>query len=313
MSAALGSLSLGSLSLGQLLFAQASEPPTESAGLFYLVCLLAFLGVSIFTLIGFMLFNSGWESYEERYLEDAERSVDDLFLTIPPQQLLWLQLLGSGFGFVMSWFLTSDINLGFMFGILGFLGPRALLWVHRRRRAKAFSEQLTGALNTITNSLRTGFALPKAFQLISTDMPKPICQEFGILVQELRLGIEIDEGLDNMLERMPGQDLDLVVTSIAIATEVGGNLAEVFDQIAHTIRERRRIEGRIDALTTQGKTQGILVALLPILVAFMLNLIDPTLMAPLFTSNAGRAIIGLMVVMEILGFICIWKITNIEV
>ena len=169
------------------------------------------------------------------------------------------------------------------------------------------------ALTTITNSLRTGFSLPKAFQLIAADMPKPICQEFGIVVQELRLGIETEEGLNNLLERLPSQDLDLMVTSVAISNQVGGNLAEVFDRIAKTIRERHRIEGRIDALTAQGKIQGILVSLLPIFVAVMLYWIDPEMMRPLYMTLVGRMVIGAMIVMEALGFFFIWKITNIEV
>ncbi len=288
-------------------------PAAGDDWLYYMVQFLAFVGVSIFTFVGYVLFSAGWESYEERYLEGAERTLDDLFLTIPPQQLLWLTILSGAAFFVLPFALSGSVIPSLMFGALGAGFPRATLWLHKRQRGIKFQEQLVGALNTITNALRSGFSMPKAFQLIASDMPKPICQEFGILVQELRLGIEVQEGLENMLARLPSQDLDLVVTSVSISAQVGGNLAEVFDRLCEAIRERRRIEGRIDALTAQGKIQGVLVSALPVFVAMALMWIDPELMMPLFTTLIGKLVLLVMCVMEIVGCYLILKITSIEV
>lgn len=300
--------------LPALLLAQEAPPVSNAtAALLPLIYVLAFLGVFTFVVTGFLLFNTGWESYEEKYVDGAERTLDDLFLTIPPQQMMWLQVLGGFGGFTLAFVTTDSLATGGVLGILGVLAPRITLVLLRRKRAKAFLEQLTDALVTVTNALRTGFSLPKAFQLIATDMPKPICQEFGILVQELRLGIEVEEGLENMLDRMPSDDLDLVVTSVAISNEVGGNLAEVFDRIAYTIRERNRIEGRIKSLTAQGRMQGILVSLLPMFVGFMLWVIDPHMMSVMWETTIGIAVLVAMVIMECLGYFFIHKITNIEV
>lgn len=274
---------------------------------------ISFVGCVVFVATGYSLFSASWESYEEKYLEGAERTLDDLFITIPPQHLLWLSILGF-FGLFAAFFLVTDSFLiAAVLGAAGFFIPRVALDVMRRRRATKFNEQLVEALITLTNALRTGFSLPKAFQLIAHDAPKPICQEFAILVQELRLGIEIEEGLRNMHHRLPSDDLDLVITSVAISNSVGGNLAEVFDKIASTIRERRRIEGRIDALTSQGKMQGRVVAVLPIVVGLMIHWLDPKLMEPMYTTAAGYVLIGVMVVMEVLGYFFIKKIVTIEV
>ncbi len=297
-----------------LLLAQDGAAPIEGGtSMLVIVCALAFISVFTFVYLGFLLFSEGWESYEEKYLEGAERTLDDLFLTIPPQQLLWLSVLGGFLCFVVGFLASSSLVVGGILSLPGAGMPRFALIMLRRARAKKFKEQLVDALNTITNALRTGFSLAKAFQLISNDMPKPICQEFGILVQELRLGIDIEEGLENMLERLPSQDLDLMVTSVCISNQVGGNLAEVFDRIGTTIRERSRIEGRIDALTAQGKLQGLLVAILPIFIGLMLNWIDPKLMAPMVESVEGLAVLFIMFVMECLGYFFIYKITSIEV
>ena len=294
------------------LLAQQQGSSSDTA-LLILVCLMAGMGVTVFVITGYLLFSAGWESYEEQYLEGAERSLDDLFITIPPQQLMWLTVL-SGFGmFGFGFVFTDSMLFGMFIGIPGSFAPRVALNFARKRRLVKFNDQLVEAMITLTNSLRSGFSLPKAFQLIATDMPKPICQEFGILVQELRLGIEVEEGLEGMLERVPSQDLDLMTTSVGISNSVGGNLAEVFDRIAITIRERHRIEGRIDSLTAQGRMQGILVSLLPIFVGVMIYWIDPELMRPMFETWIGIGILVLMAIMEGMGYFFVRKITNIEV
>lgn len=298
-----------------LLLAQAVEEVDNTGGdvLLLLVYLLAFIGVFVFVVVGYLMFSSGWESYEEKYIEGAERTVEDLFLTIPPQQLLWLSVLGAFAGFTAGFVSSNSLVVGAILGGPGFLTPRLFLLMMKKRRLALFSEQLVEAMVTVTNALRAGVSMPKAFQLVSQDMPKPICQEFGILVQELRLGMDLDEALGNMLVRMPSEDLDLVVTSITISNTVGGNLAEVFDRIAETIRERRRIEGRIEALTAQGKMQGLMVSVLPIFVGVMIYWIDPKLMEPMFTRPIGWAVLAVMVVMECLGYFFVRKVTTIEV
>ncbi|MEZ6188936.1 MAG: type II secretion system F family protein [Planctomycetota bacterium] len=287
----------------------------DAAGalLLNMVAVLGGLGAFIFVFAGYLLFSAGWESYEERFVDGAERSVEDLFLTIPPQQLLWLRILCTFGLFAVFFVLSESLVVSAVFGAFGFFVPKIALRMQRTKRRNKFGEQLTDALVTLTNALRSGFALPKAFQLIAQDMPKPICQEFGILVQELRLGIETEEGLNNMYHRVPSVDLDLVKTSVGIAADVGGNLAEVFDRIAFTIRERRRIEGRIDSLTAQGKIQGLMVALIPILMMVAINYIDPNMLTPLFTTTYGYITLGVMAVMEGLGYFFVRMITTIEV
>lgn len=283
-------------------------PPEEM-----LLYITSFFGCVVFTATGWSLFSQGWESYEEKYLEGASRTLDDLFLTIPPQQLMWLSVFCAFAGFGIPSLLLGAPAIGVVMGIFGAFAPRLALKFMKKKRDEKFKEQLVEALITLTNALRSGFSLPKAFQLIAHDMPKPICQEFSILVQELRLGIDTEEGLRNMLKRMPSEDLDLVVTSVAISNSVGGNLAEVFDKIGDTIRERRRIEGRIDALTAQGKMQGLVVSCLPIVVGLAINYIAPDIFEPMLTTWAGWGIIAFMCVMECLGYFFIRKICNIEV
>lgn len=275
--------------------------------------LVSFVAVVVFILVGHALFSESWKSYEEKFLEEAERTLEDVFLTIPPQQLLFLGFASAFFVMFITYAMTEGFILATVLGIIGFNIPKQGLRFYRNRRINKFSEQLVDALSTLNNALRSGFALPKAFALLAKEMPKPLSQEFKILGHELRLGQEMDEALKSMYERVPSEDLDLLITSIGISQSVGGNLTEVFEKIAHTIRERHRIEGRIDSLTAQGKMQGMVVGLLPVFMMGALHSMDPETLKPLYTTWLGYGVLAVVLILEFLGFYFIRKICDIEV
>lgn len=274
---------------------------------------ISFTAVVVFVLVGYLLFSRGWESYEEKYLEEAEQTLDDLFLTIPPQQLLFLQFAAAFLFAILFYTLLENPFVSALGGIAGFLGPNQTLKIMRWRRITKFTDQLVDALTTLNNALRSGFALPKAFALIANDMPKPLSQEFKILVRDLQIGRELSEALKSMYKRVPSEDLDLLITAITISQSVGGNLTEVFEKIAHTIRERHRIEGRIDSLTAQGKMQGIVVGLLPVFMFIAIYFLDNKTLAPLYTTWLGYGVMTVAILLEVAGFYTIQKIVDIEV
>jgi tight adherence protein B len=137
-------------------------------------------------------------------------------------------------------------------------------------------------------------------------------QEMRMVVQEMRVGVTTEEALRHLAVRMPSEDLNLLITCITITREVGGNLSEIFDNIADTIRERHRIQGKVEALTAQGKLQGIVVALLPVAIGIALNVINPDLMRPMYQSWLGVMMICTIVVMESVGTFIIWRLTKID-
>ena len=138
-------------------------------------------------------------------------------------------------------------------------------------------------------------------------------EEMGRVVREVNLGLGMEESLQNLVRRIRSEDLDLMVTAIGIQQQVGGNLAEILDTIAFTIRERVRIKGEINTLTAQGKMSGYLVAFLPIAIAGALNVINPAFMEPLFTQLIGQILIGVGLTMMAIGFFTIMKIVDIKV
>jgi tight adherence protein B len=153
----------------------------------------------------------------------------------------------------------------------------------------------------------------QAMEAVSREMGPPISEEFGRIVQEQQLGLSLGQAMDNMLRRIPSEDLDMMVTAIKVQREVGGNLAEVLDAISYTIRERVRIKGDIRALTAQSRWSGYLISLVPVVVTGVVYLINPDFMSLLFTHVCGWLMLTYAIVGIIIGYVVIIKIVNIEV
>ena len=267
----------------------------------------------LFVLIGFQLFSSGWQSYEEKYVKGSGRTLDAMYLTMPIQHLVYLSFASSAVIGLLFGLVFGSIAWGVIMAALGFSFPALAVRILKRRRDARFRVQLVDALMNVSNSLRAGFSLHQAFELVQREMSNPISQEFCLVNQELRFGASMADSLGNLLLRMPSQDLDLVVTAITISRDVGGNLTEVFDNIADTIRSRHRLYGKIRALTAQGKFQAALICSLPVLIGIAVNAINPALMKPVYHTIYGWGLIALIVLLQVLGIVVILKIVNIDV
>ncbi|MFW6159026.1 MAG: type II secretion system F family protein, partial [Planctomycetota bacterium] len=198
-------------------------------------------------------------------------------------------------------------------GLAGFTVPPLGVKVLKRRRDHKFRVQLVDALMNICNALRAGFSLHQAFDLVQREMGNPVSQEFRLVNQELRFGVSMEDALQHLYDRMPSEDLDLVVTAITISRNVGGNLTEIFQNIADTIRGRHRLHGKIRALTAQGKLQAALICAIPVFFAVAMNLLAPGLLDVVYHTIYGWIMIATIVVLQILGIAVILKIVRIEV
>ena len=204
--------------------------------------------------------------------------------------------------------------------LIGFLLPR--FWLGRRKsgRLNAFNKQLPDTIMLIANALRAGSSFLQAIELVVRESRPPISTEFGRVIREVNLGLPFDQALENMVRRVRSDDLELMATAISIQHQVGGNLAEILDSIAYTIRERVRIIGEIRTLTAQQRLSGYVVAGLPIGLAAFLFVAVPGFMAPMFANPpeilglpAGVVILIFGGFMMFLGFLAIRKIVDIEV
>jgi tight adherence protein B len=236
----------------------------------------------------------------------------DLKLTVG--EFLVLQVLAALAVGAASYLLSGAIVLGLLALVLGWFAPRWFVSYRQGARMRAFNDQLGDALNLMVNGLRSGYSVLQAMEAVSREMAPPIAAEFSRVVQEVQIGLPLDQALANMLRRMKSDDLDLVVTAINVQREVGGNLAEILDVISFTIRERVRIKGEIRTLTAQGRYSGYVISLLPIGLALVLFCVNKPYVSRLFTSGwCGWAMVVCGLLMIGTGFIAIQKIVAIEV
>ena len=213
---------------------------------------------------------------------------------------------------LLAFFSTGSLMLALM--VLVIFVPLPYLFIQRARvkRLSKINAQIGDALLIIANSLRSGFSFLQAMDLVRKEMPDPIAKEFGRTFQEISLGTPTEQALQNMSERVHSDDLEMVVTAVLIQRQVGGNLAEVLDKIAHTIRERIRIKGEIKTLTAQGRISGLIVGLLPVALVALFYMINPGYISILFTTKTGIFMVGAAVVAQTLGFLMIRKIVDIK-
>ncbi|MFW6068379.1 MAG: type II secretion system F family protein [Chloroflexota bacterium] len=222
-------------------------------------------------------------------------------------------------------YFVFDLNLVLVtvLFIIGLRVPRMYVGFAANRRLYAFEGQLSDTLNLWVNALRSGYSVLQGMEAIATELPPPVSREFERVVQEVRLGLSLDQALGNMLRRMPSEDLDLIITAVNIQREVGGNLAEILDIISYTIRERVRIKGEIRTLTAQGRLTGWIISLLPIGLAVVLYSINPEYGGQMLVNEApfiipgvlpcGWLVLGLGGFMILMGIMAVRKIVDIEV
>ena len=202
--------------------------------------------------------------------------------------------------------------LAVLVGIAGWLAPSFILKSKIKKRVKNLNDQLGDAIILISNSLKAGYSFFQAIDAVSKEMLGPISEEFILLQKEINLGLNTDKALENMANRVMSDDLELVVTAVMIQRQVGGNLAEVLDNISSTIRDRVRIKSEIKTVTAQGRLSGIIISVLPIVLGIVIYLINPELMSLLFTEPLGILILIVSVIMESIGIFLIRKIVQIE-
>ena len=209
----------------------------------------------------------------------------------------------------VAWYAASGVNVK-----AGWQNGRSLL--ARRldaRRRERFDMQLPEVLATMSNALRAGFSISQAFDSVVEQGAKPASEEFAILQQQLKLGMNFEDALESMTRRVGSEDLTLVTTAILISRRTGGNVIEIFERISETIRGRMRVRRKIRSLTAQGRLQGVVVSIMPVLLCLVMTLVRPDLMVPFLASVTGLAALLAMTVLIAAGWLMIRRIINIDI
>lgn len=252
--------------------------------------------------------------------EGISRDLARADIKLKPGEYIALMIIAAfGVGLV-AWFIAGQSLFGGLAGAaIGLFWPRFYVKGQQSKRLTKFNDQLGDMLNLMVNGLRAGYSTMQAMEAVSKELPAPICDEFRRVVQEMQLGVSMQQSLENLLRRIPSDDLDLCITAINVQREVGGNLAEIMDTISYTIRERVRIKGEIRVLTTQVMYSGRFLAMMPLFVMGILYVLNREYMMEFFkpSNNAGipcgYIALACSASLIMAGYVVMNKIGDIEV
>jgi len=245
--------------------------------------------------------------------EQADSNLKDMFIFVDPAKLFRLNAIALFLVPTLVWFASGNLIFAAAAAVLIILLPKLAVDFLRKKRLRTLELQLPDALLMVAGSMRAGAALTVALESMVAESQPPISQEFELLLREQRVGVDFDTALRNMEARIPLQDFTMVISALRISREVGGNLADILESLADTLRRKHTMEGKIDALTAQGRMQGIVMTGLPVFLIFVLRFMEPDAMAPLFNTFYGWIVLGVVGVMEVIGYFFIRQIVNIDV
>ena len=279
-----------------------------------LLVVAAIFAVGLLLIWMVLYFGSRWFSKRQSGVAAGAKSdLEEMFIFTDADRIMAINLAVLIALPLVAWMITGSLVLVVIGVVVAFIGPRYVLRYIAEQRLRQFEQQLPDALMMITGALRAGASLPIALDSVASESKPPISQEFGLLLRELRLGVDFGVALASMEKRVPLQDLALVTAGMALSRDVGANLAETLESIAKTIRAKLQMEGKIRSLTAQGKLQGVVMAGLPLLLIVILNFMEPEAMAPLFSEWYGWVTIAVIVVTIAVGYHFIRRITSIDV
>jgi len=280
------------------------------------IVLLSLSVLGMFTILTYLIMLGAQivrTRYKDSFEKTATTNLSDMFLFVDSGQLFMMNGVALALGPIVLYMLTGSIMLTGLGCLAILLAPNMAFKILRERRLKMFESQLADALVMLSGSMRAGAGFSIALESVVKSTYPPLSQEFELLLRQIRMGVDFDNALMNIAQRMPVKDFQLVVAAIRIAREVGGNLGEILDSLAETIREKQQMEGKIRSLTAQGKVQGVVMTALPLLLMGVLFILEPEGMRPLFSSLVGFATLALITVMLFLGYFFISRITKIDV
>ena len=268
------------------------------------------------TAIGFiilLLLKSGVSNRQEHFEKKAKSELADMFIFTDSKTLFNYSAAALVMTPILVYLMFGNPVLAIASGIGVAFAPSYLIKRTKRQRIEKFEKQLPDALLMVSGGMRAGASLSVALESMVKEQQAPLAQEFDLMLREQRLGVDFDTALSNMEKRMPLPDFILLVAAMRITREVGGNFAEILESLAHTLRRKHDMEGKIKALTAQGKLQGIVMALLPAFLCLILTYMEPEAMSPLYNTWMGYGVLTVTTIMLLLGHLLISKIVTIDV
>lgn len=251
--------------------------------------------------------------YHNRFTAEASTNLTEMFIFINPREIWIINLVVLLAVFVGVWLYTQAFVLALIVSVFVGMTPRFIWGKLRERRRMRFLKELPDTLTSVSSMMKAGANLSVAIETAVKESRGPIADEFGLFLRELKVGVEYNKALDNLFTRMPLEELNLVISAMKISREIGGSVADVMYRLADTLRRKIEMEGKIRALTAQGKAQGYVMTGLPLLLTYVLFKMEPRAMNYLFTEWYGWLVCLVFMIFMYVGYFFIKKIVSIDV
>ncbi len=285
--------------------------------LFYLALLVTLVALVLFVISSGEQLGAFWDARTRHYATWITVEFDSMFqdVTIERAQR-WISYTVAGaflLGLLAGGGVMGRLILGAGFGAFGYFLPRAFVMYLRYKRLSTVDDQLVDALLLMSNGLKAGLSLQQSMELVVREMKPPMSDEMGRVVKETHLGMLTDDALRHLRQRVPLEDIRLVVDSILTLRETGGNLSETFAVISKTIVERKKVQGKIKALTAQGMAQGVLICAMPPGMMLLFSIMDENYMHPMFNTPIGWAMLSVVFLLDAVGLFMMFKLVQVDV
>lgn len=251
--------------------------------------------------------------YRNAFTSNAENNLERMFLFFDYRKMFITNIAILLLVPLVTYVLTKNPFFCVVMFIVLLFAPRQVLKLLDKKRKIKIVASLPDALAQLAGSMKSGATFTSSIEIMVAEMKGPISQEFGLMLKEHKLGITLKDALENLGERINMEEMDLVVTAALIARDVGGNLSETFERLSIMLRRKIEMEGKIKALTSQGKMQGWVVSALPFGVIFGLVWLDPDSIKPIFSTYLGWGFMVAILLLELMGGVMIKKIVSIDV
>ncbi|QDH71591.1 type II secretion system F family protein [Marilutibacter alkalisoli] len=279
----------------------------------WLIAITAFAAVCLAGVYAIRAGDTFMGRYHEAFMEQARVNLADMFLFVDPKKLYTANIVMLVIVPLLLWMITGKLLIAIVAALALAIMPKKIYRWLRQRRINKIQEQLPDALMMLSGGMKAGLGFAPALESLVRDGYPPLAQELALVLREQHLGVKTEEALEHFAERVPVLDVKLFVSAVSISREVGGNLAESLKTLAETLRRRLIMENKVKALTSQGKLQGIVMAMLPVAIAGYLAMAYPSTMEPMFNTWMGYGVIAVCVILEYVGYKMCVKIMTIDI
>jgi tight adherence protein B len=292
---------------------QAREEETMIIVLRLIILILSFASVYLIAYQIIPLLTDKLHSMQSKKVSIAEQQLDDMFMPVSREKLFLYYtlspiILGGG-----AFFLFNKISVALIAGIGSTVLPAFIIKLMEYRRKQKFLNQLVDGLMVISSALKGGLSLLQAIEVLAEEMPPPISQEFGLIIRENKIGLTLEESLRRLNDRLKLEELGLMINSVLVARETGGDLTKVFSRLATTIRDNRKLKENISTLTLQGRLQGIIMSMLPFIFVWWVMTFNKQHFDIMLQSEKGRILLLVAAALQIIGMVLIRKFSTIKI